>query len=333
MKNTQNNFIDGIGNTPLIKLRGPSEITGCNIYGKAEYLNPGGSVKDRAALALIRDAEEKKLIKKGGTIVEGTAGNTGIGLCLLGNSLGYKTIIVMPETQSQEKKDTLKNIGADLRLVPAKPYKDSNNYVKYSARLADELRPGNNNGVVWANQFDNVANAKGHYEGTGKEIWDQTEGKIDGFVCSSGTGGTISGVSNALKEKNKNIKIYLSDPKGSALYNYIKNGELKSEGNSITEGIGSSRVTKNFENAKIDDAYSIDDREALPVLFDLIKNEGLSLGTSCGINIAGAIRLGKELGPGKTIITILCDKSDRYNSKLFNKSFLQEKGLPYPNWL
>jgi len=333
MKNTQNNFIDGIGNTPLIKLRGPSEITGCNIYGKAEYLNPGGSVKDRAALALIRDAEEKKLIKKGGTIVEGTAGNTGIGLCLIGNSLGYKTIIVMPETQSQEKKDTLKNIGADLRLVPAKPYKDSNNYVKYSARLADELRPGNNNGVVWANQFDNVANAKGHYEGTGKEIWDQTEGKIDGFVCSSGTGGTISGVSNALKEKNKNIKIYLSDPKGSALYNYIKNGELKSEGNSITEGIGSSRVTKNFENAKIDDAYSIDDREALPVLFDLIKNEGLSLGTSCGINIAGAIRLGKELGPGKTIVTILCDKSDRYNSKLFNKSFLQEKGLPYPNWL
>jgi cysteine synthase A len=333
MKNTQNNFIDGIGNTPLIKLRGPSEITGCNIYGKAEYLNPGGSVKDRAALALIRDAEEKKLIKKGGTIVEGTAGNTGIGLCLLGNSLGYKTIIVMPETQSQEKKDTLKNIGADLRLVPAKPYKDPNNYVKYSARLADELRPSNNNGVVWANQFDNVANAKGHYEGTGKEIWDQTEGKIDGFVCSSGTGGTIAGVSNALKEKNKNIKIYLSDPKGSALYNYIKNGELKSEGNSITEGIGSSRVTKNFENAKIDDAFSINDNEALTVLYELIEKEGLSLGTSCGINIAGAIQLGKELGPGKTIVTILCDKSDKYNSKLFNKSFLQEKGLPYPNWL
>ena len=289
MNKSQNNFIEGIGNTPLIKLKAASEITGCNIYGKAEYLNPGGSVKDRAALALIKDAEEKKLIKKGGTIVEGTAGNTGIGLCLLGNSLGYKTIIVMPETQSQEKKDTLKNIGADLRLVPAKPYKDPNNYVKYSARLADELRPGNNNGVVWANQFDNVANAKGHYEGTGKEIWDQTEGKIDGFVCSSGTGGTISGVSNALKEKNKDIKIFLSDPKGSALYNYIKNGELKSEGNSITEGIGSSRITKNFENAKIDDAYSIDDHEALPLLFDLIKNEGLSLGTSCGINIAGAI--------------------------------------------
>ena len=333
MINTKNNFIDSIGNTPLIKLKAASEITGCNIYGKAEYLNPGGSVKDRAALALIRDAEEKKLIKKGGTIVEGTAGNTGIGLCLLGNSLGYKTIIVMPETQSQEKKDTLKNIGADLRLVPARPYKDDGNYVKVAGRLADELRPSNNNGVVWANQFDNVANAKGHYEGTGKEIWDQTEGKIDGFVCSSGTGGTIAGVSNALKEKNKDIKIYLSDPKGSALYNYIKNGELKSEGNSITEGIGSSRVTKNFENAKIDDAFSINDNEALTILYELIEKEGLSLGTSCGINIAGAIQLGKELGPGKTIVTILCDKSDKYNSKLFNKSFLQEKGLPYPNWL
>ena len=333
MKNSQENFIQGIGNTPLIKLKVASEITGCNIYGKAEHLNPGGSVKDRAALALIRDAEEKKLIKKGGTIVEGTAGNTGIGLCLLGNSLGYKTIIVMNDNQTSEKKDMLRNIGADLRLVPPKPYKDDGNYVKVAGRLADELKSTNNKGVVWANQFDNVANAKGHYEGTGKEIWDQTEGKIDGFVCSSGTGGTISGVSNALKEKNKNIKIYLSDPKGSALYNYIKNGELKSEGNSITEGIGSSRVTKNFENAKIDDAYSIDDREALPILFDLIKNEGLSLGTSCGINIAGAIRLGKELGPGKTIVTILCDKSDRYNSKLFNKSFLQEKGLPVPNWI
>jgi len=333
MKNSQENFIQGIGNTPLIKLKAASEITGCNIYGKAEHLNPGGSVKDRAALALIRDAEEKKLIKKGGTIVEGTAGNTGIGLCLLGNSLGYKTIIVMNDNQTQEKKDMLRNIGADLRLVPPKPYKNDDNFVKVAGRLADELRPSNNNGVVWANQFDNVANSKGHYETTGPEIWDQTEGKVDGFVCSSGTGGTISGVSNALKEKNKNIKIYLSDPKGSALYNYIKNGELKSEGNSITEGIGSSRVTKNFENAKIDDAYSIDDHEALPILFDLIKNEGLSLGTSCGINIAGAIRLGKELGPGKTIVTILCDKSDRYNSKLFNKSFLQEKGLPYPNWL
>jgi len=333
MKNSQENFIQGVGNTPLIKLKAASEITGCNIYGKAEHLNPGGSVKDRAALALIKDAEEKKLIKKGGTIVEGTAGNTGIGLCLLGNSLGYKTIIVMNDNQTQEKKDMLRNIGADLRLVPPKPYKDDGNYVKVAGRLADELRPSNSNGVVWANQFDNVANSKGHYETTGPEIWEQTDGKVDGFVCSSGTGGTIAGVSNALKEKNKDIKIYLSDPKGSALYNYIVNGELKSEGGSITEGIGSSRITKNFATAKIDGAFSIDDKESLPIIFDLIQNEGLSLGTSCGVNIAGAIRLGKELGPGNTIITILCDKSDRYNSKLFNKSFLQEKGLPFPNWI
>ncbi len=333
MKNFQNDFIQGIGNTPLIKLRAASEITGCNIYGKAEFLNPGGSVKDRAALGLIKDAERKKLISKGGTIVEGTAGNTGIGLCLIGNSLGYKTIIVMNDNQTQEKKNLLKNIGADLRLVTPKPYKDDGNFVKVAGRLADELRPSNNNGVVWANQFDNTANANAHYETTGKEIWEQTEGKIDAFTCSSGTGGTISGVSNALKEKNRNIKIYLSDPKGSALFNYIKNGELTSNGGSITEGIGSSRITKNFENAKIDDAFSIDDHEALPILFDLIQNEGLSLGTSCGINIAGAIRLGKKLGPGKNIVTILCDKSDKYSSKMFNKNFLQEKGLPYPSWL
>ncbi len=333
MNKSQNNFIEGIGSTPLIKLRAASEITGCNIYGKAEYLNPGGSVKDRAALALLKDAEEKKLISKGGIIVEGTAGNTGIGLCLLGNSLGYKTIIVMNDNQTQEKKDTLKNIGADLRLVPPKPYKDDGNYVKVAGRLAEELKNTNNQGVIWANQFDNVANSKGHYETTGPEIFEQTEGKVDGFICSSGTGGTIGGVSRYLKEKNKDIKIYLSDPTGSALYNYIKNGELKSEGGSITEGIGSSRVTKNFATAKIDGAFSISDKESLPIIFDLIQNEGLSLGTSSGVNVAGAIRLGKELGPGKTIITILCDKSDRYNSKLFNKSFLQEKGLPYPNWL
>ena len=333
MKNFQNNFIDGIGNTPLIKLIGASEITGCNIYGKAEYLNPGGSVKDRAALALIRDAEEKKLISKGGTIVEGTAGNTGIGLCLIGNSLGYKTVIVMNDNQTQEKKDTLINIGADLRLVPSKPYKDDGNFVKVAGRLAEEMRNSNNKGVVWANQFDNTANSKGHYETTGREIWEQTDGKIDAFICSSGTGGTISGISNALKEKNKDIKIYLSDPKGSCLYNFIKNGELKSDGSSITEGIGSSRVTKNFENAKIDDAYSVGDNEALPILYNLIEKEGLSLGTSCGINIAGAIRLGKELGPGHTIVTILCDKSDRYQTKLFNKEFLQGKNLPYPKWL
>ena len=328
-----NDFVQSIGNTPLIKLRGPSEKTGCNIFGKAEYLNPGGSVKDRAALALIKDAQEKKLISKGGTFVEGTAGNTGIGLCLLGNSLGYKTIIVMNDNQTQEKKDTLINIGADLKLVPPKPYKDDGNFVKIAGRMAEELKSSNNHGVVWANQFDNTANAKGHYKTTGPEIWDQTDGKIDGFVCSSGTGGTIGGVSNFLKEKNKDIKIFLSDPTGSALCNYIQNGELKSEGGSITEGIGSSRVTANFAEAKIDGAFSISDQESLPILYDLIQNEGLSLGTSSGVNIAGAIRLGKELGPGKTIITILCDKSDKYNSKMFNKKFLQEKDLPYPNWL
>ena len=299
MSQIKNNFIESVGNTPLIKLKAASEITGCNIYGKAEYLNPGGSVKDRAALALIKDAQEKKLISEGGIVVEGTAGNTGIGLCLLGNSLGYKTIIVMNDNQTQEKKDTLKNIGADLRLVPPKPYKDDGNYVKVAGRLAEELKSTNNNGVVWANQFDNTANAKGHYETTGPEIWDQTDGKVDGFVCASGTGGTIGGVSKFLKEKNKDIKIYLSDPTGSALYNHIMNGELKAEGGSITEGIGSSRITKNFAEAKIDGAFSISDQESLPVLYDLIQNEGLSLGTSCGVNIAGAIRLGKELGSRK----------------------------------
>ena len=333
MKNFKDDFIQSVGNTPLIKLKAASEITGCNIYGKAEFLNPGGSVKDRAALALIKDAEEKKLISKGGTIVEGTAGNTGIGLCLLGNSLGYKTIIVMNDNQTQEKKDTLRNIGADLKLVPAKPYKDENNFVKVAARMAEELKSSNNHGVVWANQFDNTANSKGHYNTTGPEIWEQTEGKIDGFVCSSGTGGTIGGVSSFLKEKNKDVKIYLSDPKGSSLFNHIENGELKAEGGSITEGIGSSRITANFAEAKIDGAFSIEDKESLPILYDLIKNEGLSLGTSCGVNIAGAIRLGKKLGPGKTIVTILCDKSDRYNSKMFNKPFLIEKGLPYPDWI
>ena len=333
MNKPQNNFIEGIGNTPLVKLRAASEITGCNIYGKAEYLNPGGSVKDRAALALIKDAEEKKLISKGGTIVEGTAGNTGIGLCLIGNSIGYKTIIVMNEDQTQEKKDMLRNMGADLRLVPPKPYKDDGNFVKVAAKLANDLKSSNNHGVVWANQFDNTANSKGHYETTGPEIWMQTDGKVDGFVCSSGTGGTIGGVSSFLKEKNKDIKIFLADPDGSSLFDHIENGELKSSGSSITEGIGSSRVTANFAKAKIDGAFKVTDKEALPVLFDLIQNEGLSLGTSCGINIAGAIKLGKELGPGKTIVTILCDKSDKYNSKMLNKSFLQEKKLPIPSWL
>ena len=333
MKNYKDDFIQSIGNTPLIKLKAASEITGCNIYGKAEYLNPGGSVKDRAALALIRDAEQKKLISKGGIIVEGTAGNTGIGLCLIGNSLGYKTIIVMNDNQTQEKKDTLRNIGADLKLVPPKPYKDENNFVKVAARMAEELKSSNNHGVVWANQFDNTANSKGHYTTTGPEIWEQTEGKVDGFVCSSGTGGTIGGVSSFLKEKNKDIKIFLADPDGSSLFDHIENGELKSSGSSITEGIGSSRVTANFAKAKIDGAFKVTDKEALPVLYDLIQNEGLSLGTSCAINVTGAIKLGKKLGPGKTIVTILCDRSDKYNSKLFNKKFLQEKGLPVPSWI
>jgi len=333
MNSIYNNFVEAIGNTPLMRLNGPSKETSCNILGKAEFFNPGGSVKDRAALAIIKEAEEKNFIKQGGTIVEGTAGNTGIGLTLIANSRGYKSIIVMPETQTKEKIDTLRSIGADLRLVPAKPYKDPDNYVKFSERLAKEIFKKNNGNTIWANQFDNTANLKGHYDNTGKEIWNQTKGKIDGFICSSGTGGTIAGVGKALKEKNDKIKIYLSDPKGSALYNFIKFNELKIEGNSITEGIGNSRITANFKEAPLDGAYSIDDHEALTEIYKLIENEGLCLGTSSGINIAGAIKLGKELGPGKTIVTVLCDKSDRYHSKLFNKEFLIKNNLPIPNWL
>ena len=333
MSSIYNNFVEAIGNTPLIRLNGPSKETGCNIFGKAEFLNPGGSVKDRAALAIIKEAEEKNFIKQGGTIVEGTAGNTGIGLTLIANSKGYKSIIVMPETQTKEKIDTLRSIGADLRLVPAKPYKDPDNYIKFSEKLAKEIYKKNNGNTIWANQFDNTANLNGHYNNTGKEIWNQTKGKIDGFVCSSGTGGTIAGVGKALKEKNDKIKIYLSDPKGSALYNFIKFNELKIEGNSITEGIGNSRITANFKEAPIDGAYSIDDHEALTEIYKLIENEGLCLGTSSGINVAGAIKLGKNLGPGKTIVTVLCDKSDRYHSKLFNKELLIKNNLPIPNWL
>ena len=333
MNSIYNNFVEAIGNTPLIRLNGPSKETSCNILGKAEFLNPGGSVKDRAALAIIKEAEEKNYIKQGGTIVEGTAGNTGIGLTLIANSKGYKSIIVMPETQTKEKIDTLRSIGADLRLVPAKPYKDPDNYIKFSEKLAKEISKKNNGNTIWANQFDNTANLNGHYNNTGKEIWNQTKGKIDGFICSSGTGGTIAGVGKALKEKNNKVKIYLSDPKGSALYNFIKFNELKIEGNSITEGIGNSRITANFKEAPIDGAYSIDDHEALTEIYKLIENEGLCLGTSSGINIAGAIKLAKELGPGKTIVTVLCDKSDRYHSKLFNKEFLIKNNLPIPNWL
>ena len=333
MNSVYNNFVEAIGNTPLIRLNGPSQETRCNIFGKAEFLNPGGSIKDRAALAIIKEAEEKNFIKQGGTIVEGTAGNTGIGLTLIANSKGYKSIIVMPETQTKEKIDTLRSIGADLRLVPAKPYKDPDNYIKFSERLAKEIYKKNNGNTIWANQFDNTANLNGHYNNTGKEIWNQTKGKIDGFICSSGTGGTIAGVGKALKEKNNKVKIYLSDPKGSALYNFIKFNELKIEGNSITEGIGNSRITANFKEAPIDGAYSINDHEALTEIYKLIENEGLCLGTSSGINIAGAIKLAKELGPGKTIVTVLCDKSDRYHSKLFNKEFLIKNNLPIPNWL
>jgi len=333
MTKIYNNILSSIGNTPLIKLHGPSNQTDCNIYGKAEFLNPGGSIKDRAALAIVKDAEDKGMISKNGTIVEGTAGNTGIGLTLIGNAKGYKTVIVMPETQTQEKIDTLKSMGASVKLVPAKPYKDPDNFVKLSGRIAKELLTNNNSGVLWANQFDNIANFEGHYNTTGQEIWIQTQGKVDGFVCSSGTGGTIAGVSKALKEKNKDIKVFLSDPKGSALHNYIKTKELKTDGSSITEGIGSSRVTSNFGEAIIDDSYSIEDTEALNILFYLMEKEGLFLGTSSGINVAGAIRLAKELGKGKTIVTVLCDKSDRYHSKIFNKKFLLEKNLPIPQWL
>ena len=331
--NVRSGFIDSIGNTPLIKLRAASDATGCDIYGKAEFLNPGGSVKDRAALAIIKDAEERGLLRPGGVIVEGTAGNTGIGLALVANARGYRTVIVMPETQSQEKKDMLRLCGADLRLVPALPYANPGNYVRYSETLAQEIAATEPNGAIWANQFDNVANRDGHYETTGPEIWDQTDGKVDGFTCSVGTGGTLAGVAMALKERNPNVKIALSDPMGSALYNWYAKGELKAEGNSITEGIGQGRVTKNLEGAPIDMAYQITDEEALPVLFDLIEHEGLVLGGSTAINIVGAMRLARDLGPGKTVVTILADGGQRYQSKLFNPAFLREKNLPLPPWM
>jgi cysteine synthase A len=326
-------FIGAVGNTPLIKLKKASEQTGCNILGKAEFLNPGGSVKDRAALAIIDDAERKGLLKPGGVIVEGTAGNTGIGLAFVGNARGYRTVIVIPETQSDEKKDLLRLCGADLREVPAVPYKDPNNYVKVSGRLADELAKTEPAGAIWANQFDNVANRDGHYRTTGPEIWDQTDGTVDGFCCAVGTGGTLAGVGMALKERKPGVRIALADPMGAALFNYYKHGELKSEGSSITEGIGQGRITRNLEGAPIDEAYQIPDEEALPIIFDLITEEGLCMGGSTGINIAGAIRLAKQLGPGHTIVTVLADFGTRYSSKLFNPTFLKSKGLPYPEWL
>ncbi|CAO3445741.1 cysteine synthase A [Azospirillum largimobile] len=329
----RNGFIGAIGNTPLIRLEGPSKATGCEILGKAEFLNPGGSVKDRAALAIVRDAEQRGLLRPGGTIVEGTAGNTGIGLALVGNALGYRTVIVMPETQSQEKKDMLRLIGADLRLVPAVPYSNPDNYVRYSGRLAEELAKTEPNGVVWANQFDNTANREGHRTTTGPEIWEQTGGKVDAFTCAVGSGGTLAGIALALKERNPNIRITLADPMGAALFSYYTKGELKSEGSSITEGIGQGRITANLEDAPIDDALQIPDEEALPIVFDLIKTQGLVLGGSSGINIAAAIRVARDLGPGHTVVTILCDGGQRYQSKLFNPDFLREKNLPVPDWL
>ncbi len=333
MENIRNGFVETVGNTPLIRLRKWSEETGCEILGKAEFLNPGGSVKDRAALAIIRDAEAKGQLRPGGIIVEGTAGNTGIGLALVGQALGYKTVIVIPDTQSQEKKDMLRLCGADLREVPAVPYKDPNNYVKYSARLAEEIAATSEHGAIWANQFDNVANRQGHYETTGPEIWEQTGGKIDGFVCAIGTGGTLAGVAAALKERNPAIKIGLADPMGAALYHYYAHGTLKAEGSSITEGIGQGRVTKNFEDLDVDFPYQITDAELVPYVFDLLKDEGLVLGTSSGINVAGAVRLARDLGPGHTIVTALCDSGTRYLSRLFNPAFLRDKDLPVPDWI
>ena len=324
---------EAIGDTPLIRLRRASEATGCTILGKAEFMNPGQSVKDRAALFIIQDAVHKGTLRPGGVVVEGTAGNTGIGLALVGNALGFRSVIVIPDTQSQEKKDMLRLCGAELVEVPAVPYSNPNNYVKVSGRLAEQLARTETNGAIWANQFDNVANRQGHIETTGPEIWSQTDGKVDGFTCAVGTGGTLAGVAMALKSRNKNVRIALADPMGAALYSYYTHGVLKSEGSSITEGIGQGRITKNLEDAPIDVAYQIPDEEAVPVIFDLLEHEGLCMGGSTGINVAGAIRLAKELGPGHTIVTILADFGTRYQSKLFNPEFLREKGLPVPEWL
>ena len=329
----RSDFLDAVGNTPLIKLRKASELTGCNILGKAEFMNPGGSVKDRAAKAIVLDAEARGLLRPGGVIVEGTAGNTGIGLALVANSLGYRTVIVIPDTQSQEKKDMLRLCGSDLREVPAVPYSDENNYIKFSGRLAEELAKTEANGAIWANQFDNVANRKAHYENTGPEIFEQTNGKVDAFICSVGTGGTLTGTGMALKERKSEIIIGLADPLGAALHSFYTTGELSSWGGSITEGIGQGRITANLKDAPVDRSFQIPDEEALPICFDLLKEEGLCLGGSSGINVAGAIRLAQEIGQGKTIVTILCDSGVRYQSKLFNPVFLREKGLPVPEWM
>jgi cysteine synthase len=327
------NVLEAIGNTPLIKLKRASELTGCTILGKAEFMNPGQSVKDRAALFIIRDAMRRGELKQGGVVVEGTAGNTGIGLALVGNALGLRCVIVIPDTQSQEKKDMLRLAGADLIEVPAVGFANPNNYVKVSGRMAEKLAKEEASGAIWANQFDNVANRQGHIETTGPEIWEQTAGKVDGFICAVGTGGTLAGVGMALKERNKNIKIGLADPMGAALYSYYTTGQLASSGSSITEGIGQGRITKNVEGMPVDIAFQIPDEEAVPIIFDLLEHEGLCLGGSSGINVAGAIRLAKELGPNHTIVTVLADYGNRYQSKLFNPQFLRSKGLPTPQWL
>jgi len=326
-------FVGAIGNTPLIRLARLSEKTGCEILGKAEFLNPGSSVKDRAAWYIVKDAEEKGQLEPGGVIVEGTAGNTGIGLALVARARGYRTIIVIPETQSQEKKDMLRLAGAGLREVPAVPYKDPNNYVHVSERLAKELHETEANGVIWANQWDNLANRRAHYEGTGPEIWRQTDGKVDAFVSAVGTGGTLAGVGLYLKEQNPDITIALADPPGAALYNYYKHGELKAEGSSITEGIGQGRITSNLKDAPVDEAFQIPDAETVAMVFDIFEHEGLCLGSSSGINLVGAVRLAKQLGPGHTIVTVLADYGTRYQSRLFNPAFLREKGLAVPDWL
>ncbi|HUF44897.1 MAG TPA: cysteine synthase A [Aestuariivirgaceae bacterium] len=329
----RSDVIAAIGNTPLIKLRQASQETGCTILGKAEFMNPGQSVKDRAALYIIKDAVERGALKPGGTIVEGTAGNTGIGLALVANAMGFKTVIVIPDNQSQEKKDTLRLFGAELVEVPPVPYKNPNNYVRYSARLADELDRRLPAGAIWANQFDNVANRRAHRETTAEEIWRQSEGTVDAFICAVGSGGTLGGVSDALKARNRNIVIGLADPPGAALYSYYTTGELKAEGTSITEGIGQGRITANIKDAVIDEAYRISDADAVQIVFDLLEHEGLCLGASSGVNIAGAIRLGHGMGPGHTIVTVLCDYGTRYHSKLFSPQFLRSKDLPVPHWL
>ncbi len=331
--NTAQDLPQAVGNTPLIRLRRASELTGCEIWGKAEFMNPGQSVKDRAALSIIRDAEARGVLAPGGTIVEGTAGNTGIGLALIGSALGYRTVIVIPETQSQEKKDMLRLAGAELVEVPALPYRDPNNYVRYSGRLAEALAASDPKGAIWANQFDNVANRQAHIDTTAPEIWEQTGGGIDGFICAVGSGGTLAGVAEGLRARKADVRIGLADPDGAALFSYYTTGVLKSDGSSITEGIGQGRITRNLEGLTVDMAYNIPDTEALPVVFDLLSEEGLCMGSSTGINVAGAMRMAREMGPGHTIVTILCDYGTRYQSKLFNPAFLREHNLPVPEWL